>query len=99
MQLPFRRSTRYAQGALDRCRLLANQIESDLNSKNAKHFTNLWELADFQTALEHAASVLEQNSDVHKQSVSSRCRPPLAISGPEGQPAVPSIDRACRRAC
>jgi hypothetical protein len=58
---------RGVQGALDRCRLLADQIESDLHSKNAKQFINLWELADFQAALEHAASVLEQNSDVHGQ--------------------------------
>jgi len=62
---------RGALAALDRCRLLADQIESDLRGKKVEHFVNISALADFQASLEHAASVLERNSDVHGQSVSA----------------------------
>jgi hypothetical protein len=51
------------QGALDRCRLLADQVDSNLHSKNAKQFINLAELADFKQHLGTSASVLEQNSE------------------------------------
>jgi len=50
------------EAALDRCRALAHRIRGDLRNKRPEHFVSVWSLADFQTSLEHAASVLEQKS-------------------------------------
>jgi hypothetical protein len=61
---------RGAHAALHRCCLLADQIEGDLRDKKAEQFVDVSSLADFYASLEHAASVLEQNSEVHTQSVS-----------------------------
>jgi hypothetical protein len=45
--------------ALKRCRGLAEQIESELCNKHVD-FDSVLSLADFQGALEYAASILEQ---------------------------------------
>src|SRR5262249_17943183 len=50
------------EAALDRCRALAHRIRGDLRNKRPEHFVSVWSLADFQVALERAASVLEQKS-------------------------------------
>jgi hypothetical protein len=50
------------KAALDRCRELARQIQSDLRNKKPDHFVDVLSLADFQVSLERAASVLEQKS-------------------------------------
>jgi hypothetical protein len=47
-----------AQAALDRCRALARQIQSDLLNKKADDFVDLLALADLQVSIECAASVL-----------------------------------------
>ena len=46
--------------ALNRCRFLAGQIESELRNKRAAHFVDKLLLADFYASLEHAADVLGQ---------------------------------------
>jgi len=48
------------EAALNRCRALARQIQSDLVNKKPEQFVNLLSLADFQVSLERAALVLEQ---------------------------------------
>jgi hypothetical protein len=48
--------------ALDRCRALADRIESELLNKGPDHFVDNLSVADFQASLECAASVLEQKS-------------------------------------
>jgi hypothetical protein len=52
------------KAALDRCRMLADRIASDLREKKPEHFVNILSLAEFQASLERAASELEQNPDV-----------------------------------
>ena len=49
------------KAALDRCRMLAGRIASDLREKKPDHFVNIFSLAEFKASLERAASVLEQN--------------------------------------
>jgi glutathione S-transferase len=46
------------EAALNRCRTLAAQIESELRNKRPGHFVDKWSLADFYISLEHAAAVL-----------------------------------------
>jgi hypothetical protein len=46
------------EGALNRCRTLAAQIESELCNKRPEHFIDTLSLADFYISLEHAAAVL-----------------------------------------
>ena len=46
------------EGALNRCRTLAAQIESELRNKRPEHFVDTLSLADFYISLEHAAAVL-----------------------------------------
>jgi hypothetical protein len=58
------------KAALDRCRMLADRIASDLREKKPEHFVNILSLAEFQASLERAASVLEQNLDVRRQDES-----------------------------
>ena len=48
------------EAALNRCRALARQIQSDLLNKKPDQFVNLLSLADFQVSLERAVDVLEQ---------------------------------------
>jgi hypothetical protein len=50
------------KAALNRCRELARQIQSDLLNKKPEQFLDLLCLADFQVSLERAASVLKQKS-------------------------------------
>jgi hypothetical protein len=45
---------------LNRCRVLAGQIESELRNKRAAHFVDKLSLADFYASLEHGAEVIEQ---------------------------------------
>jgi hypothetical protein len=49
--------------ALNRCRVLARQIQSDLRKKNPDDFVDLLALADFQVSIERAASVLEHSTN------------------------------------
>jgi hypothetical protein len=48
------------KGALNRCRALAAQIESELRNKRPEHFVDKLSLADFYASLEHAAEVIGQ---------------------------------------
>ena len=48
------------EAALNRCRALAAQIESELHKKRPAHFVDKLSLADFYASLEHAADVIEQ---------------------------------------
>jgi hypothetical protein len=51
---------RGVEGALDRCRLLVDQINRDLRGKKFGHFVNdVSSLADFQVSIERAASLLD----------------------------------------
>jgi hypothetical protein len=51
---------RGVEGALDRCRVLVDQINRDLRGKKFGHFVNdVSSLADFQVSLERAASLLD----------------------------------------
>jgi hypothetical protein len=49
-----------SEAALDRCRVLAEQIDGDLRNKKCRHlFNNISLLAEFQVSIERAASVLD----------------------------------------
>jgi hypothetical protein len=48
------------EGALNRCRRLAAQIESELCNKRHERFVDKLSLADLCASLEHAADVLGQ---------------------------------------
>jgi glutathione S-transferase len=50
------------EAALNRCRALAAQIESELHNKKPEHFVDDLSLADVHVSLERAAGVLEQKS-------------------------------------
>ena len=50
------------EGALDRCRAIADQIEIKLRNKRPEHFIDELTLADFYASLERAADVLQQKS-------------------------------------
>jgi uncharacterized protein YyaL (SSP411 family) len=51
---------RGVEEALDRCRLLVDQINRDLRDKKFGHFVNdVSSLADFQVSIERAASLLD----------------------------------------
>ena len=52
--------------ALDRCRALADRIESELSKKRAEDLQNRTALADFQASLESAAEVLEQTGGLRQ---------------------------------
>jgi hypothetical protein len=47
--------------ALEMCRLLAKEIDSDLFKKKPEHFFDISWLAEFQVCLERAVSVLDGN--------------------------------------
>jgi hypothetical protein len=47
--------------ALEMCRVLANEIDSDLYEKKPEHFFDISWLAEFQVCLERAVSVLDKN--------------------------------------
>jgi hypothetical protein len=59
------------EAALKRCRALAQQIDRDLRNGEAEHFADLVSLAEFQAALESAASVLERKSRCSAQIAES----------------------------
>ena len=46
------------EGALNRCRTLAAQIESELRNKRPEHFVDKLSLADIHASLERADGVL-----------------------------------------
>jgi hypothetical protein len=48
------------EGALNRCRALADQIASELRNKRPEHFVDKLSLADLYASLELAADVLGQ---------------------------------------
>jgi glutathione S-transferase len=50
------------EAALNRCRALAAQLESELRNKRPEHFVDELSLADFYASLERAAGVLEKKS-------------------------------------
>jgi coenzyme F420-reducing hydrogenase alpha subunit len=51
---------RGAAAALDKCRVLAEQIDGDLRNKKRRHlFNNIALLAEFQVSIERAASLLD----------------------------------------
>ena len=52
-----------AEGALNRCRALAGQIESELCNRKPEHFVDKLSLADFYASLERAADVLRRKAD------------------------------------
>ena len=56
--LEHRKRIEEVKAALNRCRALAQRIQYDLRNKKPEHFADVWALADFQVALEHAASML-----------------------------------------
>ena len=80
------REQRGTEGVLDRCRVLADQINRDLRDQKPGHFVNIPSLADFQISLEHAASLLEESTEVHRQSAE---RP--ASLGADLQPPDPNV--------
>jgi hypothetical protein len=55
------------KAALDRCRVLADQIDGELLKKGAEDFSNLTVLAEFQASLESAAEVLERTASGLRQ--------------------------------
>ena len=50
------------EAALNRCRELARQLQTELARKRTDDFVDTLSLADFQVSLERAAFVLEQKS-------------------------------------
>jgi hypothetical protein len=51
---------RGAAAVLDKCRVLAEQIDGDLRNKKFRHlFKNISLLAEFQVSIERAASLLD----------------------------------------
>jgi hypothetical protein len=56
------------KAALDRCRVLADQIEGELLKKGAEDFQDLTTLADFQASLEGAVEVLERTNAVYSET-------------------------------
>jgi hypothetical protein len=109
-ELSFERSLsaieqRGTEGVLDRCRMLADQINRDLRDQKPGHFVNIPLLADFQISLEHAASLLEENTEVHLQSterpasLEADLQPPDPNVGPTavGSPAAVPREKLLQR--
>jgi hypothetical protein len=63
-----------AEGALNRCRALAGQIESELCNRKPEHFVDKLSLAEFYASLERAADILRRKS---RQSVRNTPAPAL----------------------
>jgi hypothetical protein len=55
--------------ALEKCRVLAKQIESGLHGKKPEHFFDVSWLAEFQVCIERAAFVLDKDA----RQVASGC--------------------------
>jgi hypothetical protein len=66
------------ESALNRCRALAAQIESELRNKTPKHFVDKLSLADFYASLEHAADVLGQKGRRSVENTPARAKGSLA---------------------
>jgi hypothetical protein len=66
------------EGALDRCRALAAQIERALCNKKPEHFVDKLSLADFCASLESAANGLGRKS---RQSVENTPAPVRRVRG------------------
>ena len=64
------------EAALNRCRVLAGQIESKLRNKTTIHFVDEFSLADFYASLERAADVLDRKVDN---------TPAAAVKGPQAR--------------
>jgi hypothetical protein len=109
-ELSFKRSLsaieqRGTEGVLDRCRVLAEQINRDLRAQKPGLFVNIPSLADFQVSLEHAASLLEENTEVHRQfterpaSLEADLQPPDPNVGPTamGSPAAMPREKLFQR--
>lgn len=60
------------EAALDKCRMLAHQIQTDLRHKKPEHFMNVMSLADFQVSLERAASVLKHQTSRQSEQIINR---------------------------
>jgi hypothetical protein len=69
--------------ALNRCRVLARQIESELRDKRPEHFVDKVSLADLCASLERAADVLGQKS---RQSVKNTPAPAMKDPRARGRP-------------
>ncbi len=70
------------EAALNRCRALATQIESELRNRGHGRFVDKLSLADFYASLEHAADVLGQQS---RQSVENTPAPAVKGSQARGR--------------
>jgi hypothetical protein len=70
------------EAALNRCRVLAGQIENELRKKRAGHFVDKVSLADVCASLECAIDVLRQKS---RHSVKNTSAPAVMGSGPRGR--------------
>jgi glutathione S-transferase len=68
------------EAALNRCRVLAGQIESKLRNKTTKHFVDEFSLADFYASLERAADVLDR-----KVAQPVYNTPATAVKGPQAR--------------
>jgi hypothetical protein len=66
------------EGALNRCRALSRQIESELRNKRREDFVDKLSLADLYASLERAANFLGQKSG---QSVENK----PAVKGPQAR--------------
>jgi hypothetical protein len=66
------------KAALNRCRVLAGQIESKLRDKTPEHFIDEFSLTDFYASLERAADVLGQK----RRRPAYKTRAP-AVNGPQ----------------
>ena len=64
------------EAALNRCRVLAGQIESKLRNKRPEHFVDEFSLADFFASLQRAADVLDRKVDN---------TPAAAVKGPQAR--------------
>jgi hypothetical protein len=71
------------EAALNRCRILAAKIESDLRNKRPENFVDKLLLADFCASLERAADVLRQK---RRQSVHTRPAPAVKGSKARSRP-------------
>ncbi len=68
------------EAALNRCRVLAGQIESKLRNKTPKHFVDEFSLADFYASLQRAADVLDR-----KVAQPVYNTPATAVEGPQAR--------------
>jgi hypothetical protein len=66
---------RGAAAALDRCRVLADQINGDLRNEKLRHlFNNISLLAEFQVSIERAASVLDGIAKMNEHAAQNDIR-------------------------